>query len=72
MTSHATYDAASALLPAGAEWSSSFGNPGEGGYTEFWRTGNVRHKITNGNYEARQPFQWDITPEPTAASAPGA
>ena len=26
------------LLPTDAKWSSSFGNPGEGGYVEYYRT----------------------------------
>ena len=32
-----TYQEAAAQLPADAKWSSSFGNPGEGGYIECHR-----------------------------------
>jgi hypothetical protein len=32
-----TYDQAIGTLPPDAKWSCSFGNPGEDGYSEFWR-----------------------------------
>jgi hypothetical protein len=33
----ATYGEAQSQLPQGAKWSCCFGNPGEGGYAEYWR-----------------------------------
>lgn len=46
-------------LPDDAKWSCSFGNPGEGGYTEFHRTpAGERWVVTNGPYDAMQ-FQFD-------------
>ncbi len=44
-------------LPADAKWSSSFGNPGEGGFTEFYRTPNgERWIISNGPWCG--PTEW--------------
>jgi hypothetical protein len=41
-----------AMLPAGAQWSSSFGYPGEGGYTEYHRTPDGQlWQITNGSHD---------------------
>ena len=47
-----TYAQATAQLPANAKWSCSFGNPGEGGYTEYHRdaAGN-RYEISNGRWD---------------------
>lgn len=57
MTQTQAYD----TLPAGAKWSSSFGNPGEGGYTEFWRTAEgKRYVVANGKYDAISPFLWTV------------
>lgn len=37
------------LLPPDAKWSSSFGNPGDGGYVEYYRTpAGERWIISNG------------------------
>lgn len=33
-----SYHEARIKLPLNAKWSNAFGNPGKGGYTEFWRT----------------------------------
>lgn len=47
-----TYAQAAAKLPETAKWSSSFGNPGNGGgYTEYHRdiSGN-RYVIANGDW----------------------
>lgn len=47
MTSQEAY----AQLPAAAKWSSSFGNPGEGGFTEFYRTPDgKRFEIGNSRW----------------------
>jgi hypothetical protein len=47
-----TYQQAAAQLPQHAEWSCSFGYPGEGGYVEYHRDafGN-RYVLTNGRYD---------------------
>lgn len=51
-------------LPAFARWSSSFGNPGEGGYTEYWRVRRgdhtERYEISNGSWMEREPFMWSL------------
>jgi hypothetical protein len=53
------YSEAKALLPANTKWSSSFGNPGEGGYVEYWRDPNgVRYVVSNGDWLACAPFDW--------------
>jgi hypothetical protein len=48
-----TYQQAINQFPADAEWSCSFGNPGEGGYTEFHRdaAGN-RYELANGPWHS--------------------
>lgn len=46
-----TYAQATANLPADAQWSCSFGNPGEGGYVEYHRDSKGRrHEISNGRW----------------------
>ncbi len=58
-----TYNEALRTLPADAKWSSSFGYPGEGGYTEFHRTPDgKRFEIANGPYDATRPFVWTVKP----------
>lgn len=43
--------AAYELLPTDAKWSCSFGNPGEGNFTEYFRTPNGdRWVISNGRW----------------------
>jgi predicted glycosyl hydrolase (DUF1957 family) len=65
-----TYDEALKLLPAGAVWSSSFGYPGEGGYTEFHRLpSGERWRIENGPYDAMKPFEWTCEKVATASRA---
>ena len=47
------YSEARAALPTDAEWSSSFGNPGDGrgGFREYWKTANGdRYVIGNGSF----------------------
>jgi hypothetical protein len=45
------YGDARAAISADAIWSSSFGNPGEGGYSEYWRAADgARWVISNGSY----------------------
>jgi hypothetical protein len=39
--------------------SSTFGYPGQGGYTEIYNAPDgTRHKISNGPWNAAQPFTW--------------
>jgi hypothetical protein len=48
-----------AKLPQDADWSSSFGNPGEGGYVEYHRRPDGElWSISNGPYDGLQPFFW--------------
>lgn len=56
----ASYADACALLPAGAMWSSCFGNPGEGGYCEYWRLPDGRRwVVSNGPYHlCSWEFDW--------------
>jgi hypothetical protein len=42
-----TYSEAHAFLPSDAKWSSSFGNPGEAGYCEYYRSQGERFLIEN-------------------------
>lgn len=54
------YGAAYDSLPP-AEWSSTFGNPGCGGFTEYWRTKDGhRYVISNGKWNAVAPFVWSV------------
>jgi hypothetical protein len=54
-----TYTEALTSIPDGAEWTSSFGVPGEGGYVEYHRTqSGDRWTISNGPYDAVAPFNW--------------
>lgn len=54
MTSQEAY----AKLPANAKWSSSFGNPGEGGFSEFYRTPDgKRFEIGNGRFGDEWSFR---------------
>ena len=47
-------------LPQGAVWSCSFGDPGDGGFTEFYRVPNGwRYKISNGPWNG--PLNWTCT-----------
>ena len=58
-----TYEGARARLADDAEWTSSFGYPGEGGYCEHWRRPNgERWRISNGRWDALKPFTWTLTP----------
>jgi len=59
-----TYAQAVGQIPAPAHWSSSFGNPGVGGYAEFWRDRNGRRWIVeNGPYDAIA-LSWSCLPSP--------
>lgn len=63
-----TYTEALTSIPEAAEWTSSFGNPGEGGYVEYHRTqSGDRYTISNGSYEAMQPFDWTCRKVESAA-----
>lgn len=55
-----TYFDAAAQLPADAKWSSTFGNPGDGGYTEYWRQPDgTRWIISNGPWHLIEcEFDW--------------
>lgn len=56
-----SYDEAFASLPNGSVWSSSFGNPGEGGFTEYWRAPDgKRYSISNGKWSDFRPFTWSV------------
>lgn len=56
-----SYKEAAATLPAGAKWSASFGNPGQGGYSEYFRTAEgKRFAIENGSWSAFEPFVWTV------------
>ena len=47
MTSKEAY----ARLPADAKWSCSFGNPGDAGFCEFFRTPDgKRYEVSNGRW----------------------
>jgi hypothetical protein len=54
-----TYAQAAAQLPVEAKWSCSFGNPGEGGFSEHHRTpsGDL-WTLSNGPYMDFAPFTW--------------
>ena len=46
-------------LPDGCKLSSTFGNPGDGGYFEYWRAPDgSRWQIANGPYHLH-PFEFD-------------
>ena len=58
-TSH--HDAIMAT-PAGTRWSCSFGQPGEGGYSEYLHTPDDRcFIVSNGLWDALKPFTWTLT-----------
>jgi len=61
-----TYAQAAAKLPVDAKWSSSFGNPGEGGYHEFHRTpsGDLWIISNGSSWMAVAPFTWTCRPAP--------
>lgn len=60
MTRAMTYSEAFAMLPPNAKWSSTFGNPGEGGFVEYWHEPNgQRWIISNGPWHLIEPeFDW--------------
>ena len=54
-----THNEALDSLPADAEWSSSFGGAGVGGYAAYYRTkAGDRYVVSNGTYNAIRPFTW--------------
>jgi hypothetical protein len=68
---HATYDLATVELPADAVWSSSFGQPGQGGFAEYWHTpAGARFVIRNGPWDALRPFAWTCEPVDAPAERP--
>ena len=54
-------DSAYAQLPADAVWSCSFGNPGNGGFVEYWRTQGAKYVIRNGSWDDGKT--WTCTKE---------
>lgn len=55
------YNEVIAKMPASASLSSTFGNPGEGGYSEIWRAPDGRRwMVSNGSYLAFAPFAWTL------------
>ena len=57
----ATYSEAVDALPGEAEWSSSFGNAGEGGCAVYFRAPDGRRwSIGNGSYSVVSPFVWTV------------
>ena len=56
-----TYSEARNALPADAKWSCSFGYPGEGGYSEYWRVDGKRFEVSNGSGQfVFAPFVWTV------------
>jgi hypothetical protein len=55
-----TYQDAQERIPCAAVWSASFGNPGEGGYNEYWSLAGEVYVISNGPYYASAPFDWTV------------
>lgn len=56
-----SYARARLQIPSNARWSSTFGNPGDGGWSEFWRQPDgQRWEISNGPWDAVQPFEWTV------------
>jgi len=59
-----TYNEATAMLPADAKWSCSFGYPGETGYVEYFRDrANNRFVIENGKWSDFE-MCWTCKQEP--------
>ena len=57
-----TYIEALNLLPADVTCTATFGNPGDGGYSEYWRskvTGE-RWSVGNGSHLDTAPFNWIV------------
>ena len=56
-----TYPESLKQLPTTVRWSACFGNPGEGGYCEYYRDPQgKRYIIENGDYMALAPFTWTV------------
>jgi hypothetical protein len=56
-----TQEQAYAKLPEAAYWSCSFGNPGEGGFSEYYRTPDGRkYVISNGKWDEYYLNNWTI------------
>lgn len=55
-----THDEAVDTLPAGATWLCSFGNRGMGGYVAVFRLGRQCWEVSNGRWDACQPFDWTV------------
>jgi len=59
VTSLTSYEQAINSIGIDTEWSCSFGNPGEGGYSEYRRDAKGRRFIvSNGSYLDSAPFHW--------------
>jgi hypothetical protein len=58
-TSLTSYEQALNSLGIETKWSSSFGYPGQGGYTEYRRDAKGRlYIVSNGSYLDCAPFNW--------------
>lgn len=56
-----TFAEARNQIPQDAEWSCSFGNPGEGGCSVHFHTKDGRRfVIDNGPWDALKPFNWTV------------
>jgi hypothetical protein len=59
-----TYAESLKQLPTTVRWSSCFGNPGEGGYVEYYRDADAtRYVVSNGDWMSFAPFDWTMTLE---------
>ena len=54
-----SYSEARSQLPVDAEWSCMFGNPGNGGFVEYWRDASgAKYVIKNGPWYAGD--EWSV------------
>lgn len=66
-----TYAETAAEVPADAKWSCSFGNPGESGYVEYYRTpAGERWIVANGSWDSPWPVWTCQKVEPDMAHKP--
>jgi hypothetical protein len=71
MTTFKTYSDAAATLPNDAKWSCSFGYPGCGGFKDCFRDSQGRlFTISNGSWDAFEPFTWSVSAGPEPKPAP--
>jgi hypothetical protein len=55
-----TYEFAMRHVPVEAALTATFGHPGDGGYSECYRFEGHRFIVSNGPYDAVQPFTWNV------------